>query len=318
MRPVPVRAERSRSALCVLVLAAAVATGCVEPTDDPSTVHDLRVLGVQTEPSELLTESCDPEDPAALLTFASSVSVRALVLDPQGQGRPIEYELLGCVRPGDRTCSEPGERVSLATGTTTGGLLELALRPGLAMIDEDTPLLQWVLEADPYQGLGGVRMPLVLRVRAGDEEVYAQKLMVFGCRLFPEMQPNVTPVLPGVQLAGAAWPDTEVPTVEGPGPFVLTPVDFSDSQEPYIVPSFELEPVHLEERWQLAWYASAGTISPNQTGGSDFGGGEGRHRVEWQPPIGDGAIEQDVTFWIVARDGRGGVSWLSRTAHHVP
>ncbi|MGZ3460316.1 MAG: hypothetical protein ACXU86_17650, partial [Archangium sp.] len=59
-----------------------------------------------------------------------------------------------------------------------------------------------------------------------------------------------------------------------------------------------------------------GTISPNSTGGSDFGGGEGRHRVEWKPP--QDAQAQEVRFWVVVRDGRGGESWVARTVKYTP
>lgn len=296
-------------------LTALLATGCVGPSDNPSTVHDLRVLAVAVEPSEVLAPTCELEE-SALAAFAVPIAYRALIIDPAGAGRTLDYALFGCADPRDRACSETEERALLSSGTAPSGELTLTLSPALALLDDGTPLLQKVLELDDYRGLGGLRVPLVLRVRAGDEEIYAQKLLVFGCRFFPEMQPNVTPVLPGVTFAGEAWPAGEVKPASGPGPFELTPLDFSPLEEAYVVPSFELQPVNLAESWELSWYTSSGTISPNQTGGTTVDGVERRHRVEWSPP--DDAVEGDVTFWIVVRDGRGGTSWLTRTAHHLP
>jgi hypothetical protein len=96
----------------------------------------------------------------------------------------------------------------------------------------------------------------------------------------------------------------------------MEPQDFAHLEEPYTVPSFELTPVHLEERWQVAWHTSLGTLSPTETGGVDLGGEAGRHHVEWQPPEGVGP--RDVRFWVTVRDGRGGLSWLTRRVRYTP
>ena len=262
----------------------------------------------------MLAPTCDLAQ--SLPLFAAPLQYTALIVDPKGEGRALDYTLSACADATDRDCSEAAERVELSSGTTTAGELRLSIRPGIAQLPDGTGLLQKVVEKDTYQGLGGVRVPLVLRVRAGEEEVFAQKLAVFGCKLFPEMTPNVEPVVPGLNVAGAPWGEAELKPLAGEGPFELTPDDFTALQEAYVVPSLQLQPVHLEERWRLGWYTTLGTISPNQTGGSNFAGEDGRHRVEWQPPKDAG--EQDVTFWVIARDGRGGESWLVRRAHFVP
>ncbi len=299
------------------------ALGCVGPQDDPSQVFDLRVLAVQVEPPEILAPTCDQSSPAAIAGLARTVQLTALLADPAGAGRDLFYRVRACAQVSDRTCDVEEDRVELGQGRTPPGALSLPLNglgltplPGQGPDGAALPLLQRVLEKDQYKGLGGLRVPLALYVKAGEENVHAQKLMVYSCKLLPEMTANVTPQLPGITMNGAEWTDATPFELQGAGPFELEPLPFAHLQEPYVVPSFELQPVQLEERWKLSWHATLGRFTPNQTGGEDLGGQESRHQVQWMPPA--GAVEQDVTFWVVVRDGRGGTSWLTRHARYRP
>jgi len=291
------------------------ATACVDVEDQPSRVHDFRVLGIATEPPELMASACEIT-PQTLDELSVDVTYRTLLVDPAGAGRPVQYTLWACADTEDRTCADASNRVLLAEGTTAAGELALAIRPGASTLAGDTPLLQRVQELDPYKGLGGIRMPLVLRVQAGEEVVYAQKLMVFWCPVVEGMQANVQPVLPGLRVDGAAWTEDAPLELRGAGPFVMTSDDVTALQETYVVPGLRLEAVTLRESWVISWHTTLGEFSPQETGGSSFGGQEGRHRTEWEPPA--GAQAQEVTFWAVVRDGRGGSSWLVRRAHWSP
>jgi hypothetical protein len=305
----------SRKALSLaVVLAFVLSVGCIGPDDLPSHVHDLRVLGLALEPPEVMAPSCAQTVSNALL-LATQLRFDALLADPQGGGRALDYELYACASTTDRTCATEEDRVLLAQGTTPPGVLTLQLRPGIALTPAGRPLLERVAEEDTFRGLGGLRVPLVLHLRAGDEEVYAQKLMVYNCALFPEMVQNVTPRLPALTVNGEVWADGDVP-VFGAGPVRIEPQDFSASEEDYVVPSFDLTPVALKESWKVAWFADGGRLSVNETGGTDFGGQEARHRVEWFSRSGQTA--GDLTFWAVVRDGRGGLSWLVRRARFEP
>jgi hypothetical protein len=298
-----------------LLLLALVAGACVDVEDQPSKVVDFRVLGISTEKPELLAPTCD-FTPEALDVLASEVTYRALLVDPAGGGRPIQYTLWACADTEDRRCSDEAHRVKLAEGTTAPGELVLAIRPGAATVG-DTPLLVRVQEADPYRGLGGIRMPLVLHAVAGDEEVYAQKLMVFWCPVVEGMRENVQPVIPGLRLEDAPWAEDALPELRGPGPFVVTVDDVSALEETYVVPGLRQDAVTLKEAWEISWHATLGEFSPQVTGGADFGGQQGRHRTEWEPPE-DATEGGEVTFWAVVRDGRGGSSWVSRRARWSP
>jgi hypothetical protein len=299
---------------CLLL---ALASGCTERTDSPTKVHDFRVLGMSTESPELMVPSCDANNNLeALVVLGSEVTFRALLVDPRDETRSIRYELFACSSAPDALCDPEEERVLLAEGTTTPGELVLRIRPGIILLPDGTPLLQRVQERDPYRGLGGLRMPLVLHAVTGEDEVWATKLMVFSCKLFPDQTQNVQPVLPGLRLNNEPWHEEVVPVLQGEGPFEVTPEDFEARQEHYVVPSLKLERVALTEAWEISWHATLGQFSPGETGGAEINGEMERQRTEWRPP--EDGTEQEVTFWAVVRDGRGGQSWLKRRARWVP
>lgn len=321
----------SRRALLPMVLA----LSCVGSTDDRSQVHDLRVLGVNFEPPELMAPPCasKPTDPACLFTaflaYSAPVKMTWLIEDPKGEGRALGYEVLACANQNDLKCADEGDFQQLASGTTDAGELSITLRPGITSLpdpDGGHPLLEEVQAQDGFKGAGGILMPIVIhllgqgRADAGAEELFAQKLMVFSYPFFPTMKPNVNPHLPGMRFDdGGVWGETFLPQFSGhPDAGVkLEPLGFADLQETYVVPTFELQPLTLTEAWKISWHADLGHFSPTETGGVGLDGNEGRHRAEWKPFSTD-RTEKDVTFWFVVRDGRGGQTWISRRAHWTP
>jgi len=329
-----------RRALAIVLVAA-----CVGPQDDASQVHDLRVIGASFTPPEVMAPSCQGLIGAvvdggsggagalgAFLAFSVPIELKWLVLDPNGNGRDIEYELLACANQGDLECNDEGDFVKLAEGVTQPGELVHTLPLGTtflsgSLFDGGTPLLLEVISQDSFRGLGGIRVPVVLHVKAGGEEVFAQKLMVYSCRFFDDQKPNVQPVIPGVTVNGRDWPESTDggPTINlslsGEREFEVLPNDYSALEEEYIVPSLSLKPVHLKESWRFAWHASLGRFNPIVTGGTDFSGREGMPQSSWLPRVDGGTaglFVTDVDFWFVVRDGRGGSTWITRKAHFAP
>ena len=331
-----------KRAIVLFASVLAVGAGCVTGQDNPTTVHDLRVLGMQFEPPEVLMAGCDvrlllgaaagasdggtimvPPQFALLLGLYASkpLDFTALIADPEGAGRSLDYRLLGCANRGDRDCNNEGDYVELSRGTTTGGELKLNVTPGLQFLDDGaaTPLLLEVINQDTFKGLGGIRVPVVLELSASDtgEKIYAQKLMVYTCQFFPTMKQNVTPVLPGITFDGDPWLDGEVKKVRGKQEFPLSPLDLTGLEEDYVVPSLELKPIALTESWKITWMTTSGTMSSYNTGGTDLVGTTGRHNSQWRPD--QSATEgKDVDFYFVVRDGRGGNSWLRRSLRWEP
>lgn len=305
-----------------LLLPFVLLSACIGPEDNPSSVHDLRVLGVQLEPPELMytpsSGSCldlpgsENFNPADLLAWAVPVQYRVLIADPAGEGRAIDYKLWLCADPNDRACEE--QRILLSEGTTPPGEVVIPIQPGQEALEAGEAFFTELAANNDLGGLFGLWVPLVLELRAGDEEVRAQKLLVLSCKWYPQSEANQNPVLPGILLNGAPFADGQV--LSGDGPFELVPEDFTALQVPYVLPTSTLEPVSLVETWKVAWHTDHGVFSPNQTGGTDVGGVSARHDTEWIPPQGGGPRE--VRFWFVVRDGRGGLSWITRTASYRP
>ncbi len=326
-------ALRNASLLVLTLLA------CVPAQPDPTTLVDLRVLGMSFEPPEIMipcdarlllglasagadggTITLDPALQAQLAAFASKpLQFTTLIADPAGKGRQLAYDALACAKTSDRACDNPGEFVSLKTGQTSAGELAMQVTPGAQFLASGDPLLLDVVVDDTFKGLGGIRLPVVLDLQALDktEHIYAQKLMVYSCRFFPSQKVNVTPVLPGMTWNGEDWPEGEVKQASGTTAVPMLPVDFSMLEEDYVVPSIMLTPVALHEAWKINWLTTMGVMSSYETGGTDFSGGVGAHTNSWKPDP-TATTEQDVTFTFVVRDGRGGESWLTRTAHWKP
>ncbi len=321
---------------------------CVPVSDDASQVIDLRVLAVNFEPPEVMAPNCDallaqvtadagPVDLSGFLVFARPIEMTWLIQDPKGEGRDITYDVKACANQSDLKCQNEGDFVELARGVTRAGELKRTLAPGFTFVDvppdagfgEGTPLLLEVGLQDRFRGIGGLRMPIVLHLKAGEEEVYAMKLMVFSCKAFPTMAPNVNPVLSGItytttdsRLAGlddgGLWGEADKPQFFGKDAGVrFEPLPFLDQQETYTVPSFELKPLKLSEAWKISWHSDLGRIDPLETGGAGLDGIESKHRVFWTP-LNANKEERDVNFWFVVRDGRGGQTWLRRTMHWTP
>lgn len=310
----------------LLLLAAVGLVGCVDTEDEPSNVHDLRVLGVQLSPPEILAESCPNGliQAPQLQAFSAPIQYRALIADPLGGGRTLHYRISACDGPTNDACEEKYAKVLLVEGDIAPpegqGFVELqlSLSPGALVGPSGEPFLLSVQKNDPYLGLAGVRMALLLELTtAGAERIRAEKLMIFSC-WFPQPAANQNPSLPGLTLQGSEWAEGAMPTVSigAGGELEMAAMDYDARQERYQAPRTDGQPVQLTESWRLSWYTEDGTLSPEVTGGTDaFSGQEGRASTRWEPAR---SGERDVRFYVVARDGRGGLSWLIRTLHVAP
>ncbi len=112
-----------KRALAIIVMVLGV-SGCVTPEDNPTNLHDLRVLAVELEPPEVLIPGCNaaliagaaagaldggdiqvpPELQALLIQYAAKpISYSALIYDNDGGTRPLHYKLFACSSRTDRT-----------------------------------------------------------------------------------------------------------------------------------------------------------------------------------------------------------------------
>jgi hypothetical protein len=134
------RGSRSSLALGAVLLGAAACTNF----QDPTTVVDLRVLAVQTQPSEIIlsVDVSDPMNPIVDPASNPPVTVTPLIVDPAGGGRPVTYSIIGC--PNDPFAPAP-------PGPAGGGAFPAGgarTTVGSQLCDETSPNT-WTLAAGP-------------------------------------------------------------------------------------------------------------------------------------------------------------------------
>jgi hypothetical protein len=303
-----------------LLLLVALLGSCTPDFDDPTTVKDLRLLAIVADTPEIVVDlpalSLDgvtrPADLAALLAGAGAtlpttfppITLRALVLDPRGGGRPVHFTAVTCgnlatsagpVRgPGlvmgagrirdtiDRDPC-PADSPVLAvedarpTAETPGGAVPFAVT--LVVTGAELTL---DLTGDPLGLIYG--MPITVQITAsadgdtGHEEVVARKRALFVPRLLPQQTPNRNPVVtgltlrlseddPGVRL-NLDDPLAQPPSVPLGARVWLEPDRGESELYPTMVSDRRTGALTLTfatEALRYAFFASAGTFSPAST-----------------------------------------------------
>jgi hypothetical protein len=353
-----------RALVLVLLLAA-----CVPDFDDPTTVDDLRVITVEADTPELLVDVGPlatleqlprPEDLPALLAEVAMrlpdafppVTLRPLLVDPQGGGRAVHVRAVVCV-------SGKGSDTDRGRNAGPGRLRDTL---GTASCPEDSPLLREVdvmpladgvvpcevtlvptkemllqaIVADPYGGVYGLPLTVQLTVTAGEELVVARKRVVFSPMLAPDQTPNHNPMVttlvyradedgPGMPF-DLADPLARPPTVLLGSRLYLEP-DRGET-EAYLARVSDRttgrlsnEPVH--EALRYSFFASAGSFGPGTTTTepSVIRSTEGKHPLQsrYEAPKALLPGESDVVrIWVAVRDERAGASHVQVAVRLVP
>jgi hypothetical protein len=268
------------------------------------------------------------------------VTLTGLVADPEGGGRPIHYTFSVCAHldPNNRCDPDaPGyQLITDQTLTVTSISNEMS-----ATFTPSAELLTQAVQLDPYHAFGGLPLQTQLEVQAGNEHVVATKFVVFTPPYgTAPVIPNTNPQIDGLQLDGSEWSATNPPTVvggalgsgngnprgggsvnfpDGGGGHDIAPEFDVASQEVYTHPTFTGGIVTLHEAFRFNFFATLGSFNPAVSGGVSNGitnNTNPKTDSHWRPDQNDG--EQDVTFWVVVRDGRGGENWIVRRAHFTP
>jgi hypothetical protein len=301
----------SRCTLASLVALFALA-GCGD-LDTIDQVHDLRILAVRAEPPEEIVAPPSGTNPGLPPT---PVVVTGLIADPEGGGRSVHYQFTTCAATDTQTgrCEQTSpDYTVLGEGdqvpSDLGGEVQITFTPSQQLLED-------LLKNDPYQGFGGMLLVVQLDIQAGQEKVVAFKRVVFTLPLpgYPMPVANTNPVLSGVKFDGQDWADGTSATlarVDGGAP--MQPEYDPSLEESYERPTFDGSSVQFKEVWQFDFFASEGTFDPTTAGGIDYTGVTGPSQTFWTAAPDAG--EQDVTFWVVVRDGRGGENWIVRRGH---
>ena len=281
-----------------LLLVAGLLAACSNDLEKQSQIVKLRVLAVRADPAELILTP-DGGPPSAVLT--------ALAVQPDAGPTSMRFAL--CTRLGDApppTLPCPGEQ----------GIDLPDAGPNAATLDLNDPrILAFAAQAQLDGGTfdaGGVAQSLAegvpLLVGFAATALPAQRLDGFETVTLrtPERGPaNLNPELRGLTLALARSDfdvDPETPLPEDGTASVavkalthLTPVAAAKDD-----PS---------KRYGYSFFATAGEIGSLRSTDTTSTGEPAPTWVKWTAP----ATPQQVRFWVVVRDGRGGTAWIERS-----
>jgi hypothetical protein len=315
-----------------------LATGACGDFEDPSLVLDLRVLGMRSEPPEVMIDPAvftPGEQPS--FDFVPAVQVCALLADP-AEPRRLVWTMRMCPRTRSRRCDEPDEPTfPLGSGVIddpdeggTGPCASITAGPDLLMVGAAAVGL------DELGGFGSIAVQVELRVQPEaappETAVYAAKAARYAAQIPAERTANRNPGLDGIlgrrgeEDAGGPLPpgrcgQTSAPEVTAGERIELAPIEAAGARESYLLPTFDGRSRAFVENLRYAWYATAGSWSRDTTGGpKDAVGNEPPLDTAWTAPsdptvVGDGL---DVQLWVVQRDERGGVSWYESCVRVVP
>ena len=287
-----------RLALLLLALA-----GCDAGFETQSLVLDLRVLGMRSDPAEVVVD-VNPDDITSIQV--PPVTFSALIADPAGP-RPLQYSWTACPETMSLRCDDPDVTFSLPFGS---GTVDITVEPS-ATLQANLPLLQAALEQDEFLGLGGIPViaELVLSDGAG-VELHAAKRIFFAPRVPPEKVANRNPQLAELRARDAPFPE-DTPLRVAPGEEIeFLPVEPEGVREVYVVPTIDGGSRTFTENLRYSWLATAGSFKDEFTGGAtDIFGNKPLLRSRWTAPN----AATTVTLWLVQRDERGGTFWTRRT-----
>ena len=279
---------RSMTALGFLLVAAA----CGEELEQQSEIRRVRVLGVKSTPSELALPTAGG--------LPAPLQLEALAVAPDGSTPPVTFALCaaGNVYSADFQCpgkdglTLPGGRLDLGDPAVQAFVAQAFVAPGAGggPVDPNDPALAAALEA-------GIPFFVGFLADDGSGRPEGQERGVRQLKLRRTDTPNQNPELADVLYEGASL--TTLPA--GGQTVELRPVLAAGAQEP-------LPGKDANETVSFAWHASGeGDVEffRSVQRGDDQ---PGEPTTEYVTPEAPGR----VTFYVVARDGRGGTGWLVR------
>ncbi|MBI5498991.1 MAG: hypothetical protein HY907_02020 [Deltaproteobacteria bacterium] len=281
------RIATSRPALAVALAAAASVAGCASDMAPQSLVERFRIIAVRADV---------PDGPAG-----TTVTLDALVADPQGEGRALSWLWVACLLGPSldpEACADP-ER---------GGIVGIGMEPTFTFTTpppaEDRTEAQVMVTLAVCAG-GTFELPAdggaagTPGCAGGDGAVAYKRVFSRETGAY-----NHNPGLAGLTLDGAAWGDETSERAACTGdscePLELIATLAEGAAETWTEIAFG-SPRQRTEEVYVSWFATAGSFERIRSGGEE-------PTVEWTPPEGPAAVD----FWIVVHDGRGGTDWATR------
>jgi hypothetical protein len=351
----PTQTRRTFPALAALAVAA-LAAGCSD-FQDPTTVIDLRVLGLAADPPEIYV------NPSALPTDPVTSNISALVVDPKGGGRPISYNVLACPRDIDTVTAatgkngvicqpnQPGETPTslevVPDGTTTPPTDTGPVHTIGFQFQVPPALLSAAFSGDSPAAGQGFQLPIVIQmaISAGSESVTTTKRVIFSQPIMghedqpPNANPTVTsiqtyadrdasklPIDPVTHTVAAGMVDSSTPLTVKLGQTIWIEPQGAVAESYYTPALTRDNPPQMEtklvdaETLRFSFSTTAGTFAPAATSNQQLQVIFDQLGLESQYTAPKTMPDDgaDQKFWIVTRDERGGASWIQGTITLVP
>ena len=326
-----------RAALLSLLL---LCGACTPNFEDVWLVKDLRILGLQTDPPEVLV----PLDAQFPPNTFPTVHVQALAVDPAAGGSAeLHWELWACPAGTPQGSTMPGATPTDAPRCDPGTLRQL-VKQGSSLLSDiqadfvlDRDLYNTSLAVDPVKlgevALGGV--PVLLDLQVSSAELGSDRVVtrpVYGNPIPLPKTANANPQLDKILVDDTAQTALKVK----PGQTVkLLPVPAASAAESYWVATFKglcsvdadcddgqagaqcmggICSRKLTEYLSYAFFTTAGTLSDATTGGKPSPFVDNKKIADpssnWAAPGTPGQAQ----LWVVIRDDRGGISWQTLQA----
>jgi len=314
------------TSLVIVAALACVAAACSPDFEPYNEVHNLRVLAVRAEPPQL------PPDESATLDLLVHVEPD----DP----RPVTYHWSWCPfsagSTSGYTCATDRDTLQALIDEAAPGVVEV---PGFDLGTSATATLPYpvppvVLQAACQQLLmqdvpdflelpdcvTGFPVLIKVEVRQGDDVITAVKevKLLYGAN----EAPNANPALSGASIfESKAGPSTSVVLGEEPvalrrGLLHRWHVELEAGEAELFQPSPRPEdpdPAPAHESLAVSWFAQGGEMEYRRTGYiEDFTTFEQATANAWTTPTTKEFDGESMSIYMVVRDNRGGVGWLSR------
>ncbi|NMO20620.1 hypothetical protein HPC49_24945 [Pyxidicoccus fallax] len=284
----------------VLVATLAVLLAACGPDfEQQSEIRRVRVLAIRAEPAELLLDpnATTPPGPVTFEALAVTADERPVTVTYalcRFTGNPYDGQC-----PGENGVPLPEGVLSLEDPNVQAVLAEAlqASNPGGSPDPSDPELLEALEEGVPlfigYEASDGTGTP------EGTER--GVRRMLLRSAAVPNQNPAVSDILwEGTSLVGPLPLSREV---------TFQPVLAEGSAEVY-----ETDEGSRTEQVFYSWFATGEGEVKEFRSLEPVDGRPGDPTSKYETP---GAPAR-ITFWVVARDGRGGVGWLSRTVDVGP
>ena len=320
-----------------LALAFVVLAACTT-FEDPSIVHDLRILGLAAStPEQVLdVDIMNPPSPEQLAAMLEPTQVCALIADPAATRR-LRWSMRLCLEANDLRCADVDAehpRIALGDGELDDPERTPGAAPACATVNPTVALANLIvaaLRADPFGGFSGVDVAVELTVTpetddgtpVAAETIVGAKRLRYAARVPATRVANVNPTMARIdaEVNGAAavplplgrCPDQAAPLRLHVGDEVkLTPIEPDGVRETYDVPTLDGGSRTFTESLTYQWPVIGGDISRFDTGGPRDGvGNVPELDSTWRTPDSLATVTvTDFPMWIIQRDERLGASWL--------